>query len=897
MWRKAPFALRHHPTVLVAVAVAAMLVALAAASSPLVRAAAGSSALKSKLDEFTPFVTGLQIRGTTYVPAGLRVERIAGREDGRAAAVDAFGRSLGLVRQPVAALSTPPRGGGIAASTPRGSAQLRLLARTGALSRVTVLARTGGPGVWISDLAARGLHLRPGGSFELIGFDRRGRSRSVPVRVKGIYRALAYQERRPYWANFYEDIYPLDLDSPPPPTFVLVSRTQLHRLVRSLGGADVESVYELPVDPRHLTLPAARRLAERFARVQRTLTAGHTAAAQKLCPQPRLHFAGAGPPCEVLSSLPAAITIADANVDAVSPAVTLLSSLGAGIALTVAATAGVFAVRRRRVEAALVFARGEHAASFSARTAVEALLPAVAGAVVGFALATALTETFAPGGTVDRATLRSAAWHAALAAAVALALLTVAAAVSFLHLYDTGARSRRLGRLPWELPLLAIAIYLLVDVETGGGLARSGSSGAEHPTLAVFLFPLLLVAGVAGLGVRVARLPLRPGRSGFARRFPVPVYLALRRLAAARGLLVVLAVVSAVALGAFFYAEALAGSLGHTTNEKAYIANGGDVAGIVQPSQALPRGFPYPLTKVAFGSGAVAANSAIGPQLDVLVVDPATLPAVLHWEDDWGPSPERLLERLADAPTMPLPLIVTANAPPLRSLSLQGSRLPVTVLGRVHAFPGMTSSPLAITSFRALQLATARARIFDPLGVTQTFVWAKGPPRELPDALVRAGVDVYFTTSVETFRRDPDVLLATRTYGYLRTTALASAVLVLVGLLLYLQARQRSQSIASALAGRMGLTRSAEILSLCLEVAAIGLFALGVGATVALAAAGPVVRKIDPLPGWQPSPVFVAPLGTVAVAAAVLAAVAVVAGSVTSLLARRTDVSEALRVA
>jgi hypothetical protein len=882
--------------VLLAVAVATLLAALAAASSPLVRSAAGSSALKNELDEFTPFVTGLQIRGTNFALPGMRVERMAREEDRRTAAVEAAGRSLGFVRTPVIAVSTPPRGGGIAASTPMGSVQVRLLARTGALARTTVLERTRGPGVWISDLAARGLHVKPGATFDLTGFDRRGRSRSLAVRVKGIYRALAYQPRRPYWANFYEDIYPLDLDSPPPPTFVLVSRAELYRLVHALGGGDVESVYELPVDPRHLTLPAARALAERFAAVRRALTSGRTAPSQKLCRRPRFRFAGAGPPCEVLSSLPAAVTIADADVDAVTPVVTLLSSLGAAIALAVAGAAGVFAVRRRRVEAALVFARGEHVASFSARTAVEALLPALAGAGAGFALAAGLTETFAPGGTVDDATFRSAAQHAAISSAIALGSLTLAASVTFLHLYDTGLRGRRLGRLPWELPLLAVAIYLLVDVETGGGLARSGSSDAEHPTLAVFVFPLLLVSAAAGLAVRVARLPLRPDRSGLAHRFPVPVYLALRRLAAARGLLVVLAVVSAVALGAFFYAEALAGSLRETTNQKAYIAIGGDVAGIVQASEVLPREFPYPLTKVEFGNGAAAANSSIGTQLDVLVVDPTTLPSVLHWEEEWGPSPAGLLERLADAPAAPLPLIATANAPPLRALSLQGSRVPATVLGRVHAFPGMTSSPLVITSFDGLERAAARAGILDPLGVTQTYVWAKGPPRKLPDALASAGVEIDFPVTVETFRDDPDVALATRTYGYLRTTALASVLLVLVALLLYLQARQRSQAIASALAGRMGLTRGEEILSLCLEVAAIGLFALVVGAAVALVAAGPVVRKIDPLSDWQPSPVFVAPIGTVAVAALALGIVALVAGLVTSLLARRTDVSEALRV-
>ena len=61
----------------------------------------------------------------------------------------------------------------------------------------------------------------------------------------------------------------------------------------------------------------------------------------------------------------------------------------------------MFAVRRRRVEAALAFSRGEHVASFSARTALEALLATIAGGLAGFAVAYALTGTFAPNGTLN----------------------------------------------------------------------------------------------------------------------------------------------------------------------------------------------------------------------------------------------------------------------------------------------------------------------------------------------------------------------------------------------------------------------------------------------------------------------------------------------------------------
>jgi putative ABC transport system permease protein len=281
----------------------------------------------------------------------------------------------------------------------------------------------------------------------------------------------------------------------------------------------------------------------------------------------------------------------------------------------------------------------------------------------------------------------------------------------------------------------------------------------------------------------------------------------------------------------------------------------------------------------------------------VLVVDPRALPGVLHWQSAWGPNPSKLLAKLADAPATPLPLIATADTPPLHALSLQATPVPATVLGTVRSFPGRTVNPLVITSYEALDRASRKAHVLDPLDTTQTSVWAKGPPSKVAPALQKAGVDTYYMTTVDDFLKAPDVLLATRTYSYLRTIALAAGLLVLVGLLLYLQARQRSQTIASALGRRMGLGAGAEVLSLCLEVAGILLFAGVLGAVVAIAAARPVVKQIDPLPDRLPSPVFVVPSTPILAAVAAMAVLAVAAGLITSLLARRADVSEALRVA
>jgi len=206
--------------------------------------------------------------------------------------------------------------------------------------------------------------------------------------------------------------------------------------------------------------------------------------------------------------------------------------------------------------------------------------------------------------------------------------------------------------------------------------------------------------------------------------------------------------------------------------------------------------------------------------------------------------------------------------------------------------------PLLITSFEALDAAAARTHLYDALGVPWTYVLAKGPPEPAMRALESApSLSAYYPASIETFLRNPDVLLATRTFSFMRTVAIGAAVLVLVALLLYLQERQRSQAIASTLARRMGFGRGAETVSLALELGAILAFAAVVGGGIAVAAAAPVVRHVDPLPDNAPAPIFVAPVGVIAVVAAALVVVTVCAAYLTSWLASRVDVSEALRVA
>ncbi len=902
-WRKAPLALTNHPSVLVAAFVAALLIALAAAAEPFVTTAAASAALKTKLSQLTPFATGLEVRDHlfAYTPAQLANALPQARE--REATVERLAAGLPFAGKLAVADILDP----VPATTPTAYSDVRFFASAGALAHVKVLARTSGPGVWIADLTAKSLHVKPGGRFDLAGYrfkNRRVTERvKLTLRVKGIYRALAYEPESPYWVNFYEDVYPQDPNDPPPAPFVFLSQPDLFQLVKEIGGSDFDEVYQLPVDPSGLTLQDARGLVHRFAAVELGLRRAHSSLARALSCRPQSR-GGVGFPtpasCVGLSSLGPAVILADENVSAISPAITLLSDAGIAIALAVAAAAGIFLVRRRRAEAALLFARGEAVATFAARTATEAFLPTLLGGAAGFGLALGLTGVFAPNGSTDNGTLASALAHAGIAVAVGLALLTLTAASAFLRLFDTGSRPLPWLRfLPWELPLLVVAFWLLHQVQSGGGLAGSGTSDTHHPTLAVFIFPLLLVAAAAGLAARLVRRLLRGRSCRRVRALPPALYLAVRRLAAARGVLVTLAVVSSVAFGAFFYAETLAASLAKTTNEKAYIATGSDVSAQILDGTSLPRSFPYPITELQYSNDDGALASSVGTQTDVMTVDPASLQRALHWSSDWGPSPSTFLPELAASPSLPLPVIVTTDVlATTKAIWIQGVRFPVRLLARVKVFPGMSEGvPLVITSARALDAASAKLHLFDPLDVPATYIWVKGPPAAVEHAFGNTLLHPYFVVSVETYQRNSDFLLATRTLSYMRTVAIAAGILVLIGLLLYLQARQRSQAIASALARRMGLRRRTEILSLSLELAAIVFFAATLGAAIAIAAAAPIAGHLDPLPQYPPSPVFAIPTGAILWSAGALVLLSVAAGALTSWFAGRTDMSEALRVA
>src|SRR5262245_10367449 len=331
--RRAPFTLWRQPTLFLAIAAGAVLVGLAAASSPLFTAAAGSAALRSKLEEMSLYAAGLEVRRSDYL-----TQRPLPDDRGFRSTV----ATTPFVGDAVVTTVTDPLTAQRAGTPAPEAVGVRLMSRTGVLDHVTRVAGREGDGLWIADSVARALGIGPGDTLVLMQTGTENTPRTVEAPVAGVYRALANVAETGYWVNFTADIYPSDPDAPVPPSFAFGDPEQVLALQRALGGGPVESRWEFPLEQDGLSLDEAKALDRRFTGLEDQLQSGQSALWRGIG-SAATETTSPGQ-CSVRSSLSAAITLAERNIDAVSPPARLLASAGMLIALAVVAAASVFLV-------------------------------------------------------------------------------------------------------------------------------------------------------------------------------------------------------------------------------------------------------------------------------------------------------------------------------------------------------------------------------------------------------------------------------------------------------------------------------------------------------------------------------------------------------------------------
>ena len=232
------------------------------------------------------------------------------------------------------------------------------------------------------------------------------------------------------------------------------------------------------------------------------------------------------------------------------------------------------------------------------------------------------------------------------------------------------------------------------------------------------------------------------------------------------------------------------------------------------------------------------------------------------------------------------------------ALEIQQHIVPIDIVATASSVPG-TSSVRPVFVVARDRLYDAFAGLGDPLNEVQATreMWIRGPADQVLAAAAHAGVDTYLTITADEVSDIPFIKAAIDTFIVLDVLGIVALILVLVVAIVYLQARQRSRVVSTALSARMGLSEGTVRRSLVLELSAVLFAALVVGATVGMIGAAYVTPYLDPLPTIPPDPVSVLPWVAVAVAAVGLAVTAIVGGWLSTRAARDVRLGEALRVA
>jgi hypothetical protein len=126
---------------------------------------------------------------------------------------------------------------------------------------------------------------------------------------------------------------------------------------------------------------------------------------------------------------------------------------------------------------------------------------------------------------------------------------------------------------------------------------------------------------------------------------------------------------------------------------------------------------------------------------------------------------------------------------------------------------------------------------------------------------------------------------------------LIAAALTFVGMLMYLQARQRSQIVSYALSTRMGMRHGEHRRAFGIELGVMIAVGFVLGGVLAILAARVTVPLLDPIATIPPKPLFLIPRA-IFVWTAVLAGLLTWGGAaVANRRARSVDLGEVMRVA
>ncbi len=892
LWAKAPFLLLRYPGLFASIAVGAALLALAAAAYPLFISASASELVSVKVQD--PLVTRWG--------AGFSYRNRAMPLPGHQRFPDAFERTDRLfgelvapnpyLQAPVTSTLGPPIE--VAAANDTDDVrEVYLFAGEGSDREVEIVSGSHGSGALVPDTTAEALDLAPGDRIVLTA-DRGG---TVEVPVDGVYRSLYKGGASGYWRPWYRELIRYCGLCPPPPQPLIVGRDRFLATAAELRIRDAGMAWMAPLRPG-LTLDEAEDAAARSLALVDRMGDRETPTGRLFT---RCYLAGF---CGSLTQATFGGLMGDVLLDvrrrvaAIESPAELLRAAGIAVALAVVAAAGAFAMAARRVESSLLFARGARPATVGARAILEALLPSVVGVAAGLVVAFSLVRWFGPDGAIAADASDQAVRAAAVAAVVSVLAIGLVSAVAFLRQSEHHrGRVRALGKLPWELVLIGLALLVLGRLRDGGAIVVDEALKAQTPSLLLLVFPILFLAGFVALGARLVILLVRWFRGRGVRMAPAP-FLAVHRLAARPGLTIALITASGLCLGLFVQSQIVARSMRATVEAKARVYVGSDVQARISDVNATPEAFPLPITRVV--RELQAGDIREGITFDLLAIDPATFEGAAFWDGTFAAEPLGVLVRGLDeerGPGLPVVLAAWTGGDPT-SITVDTREVPIRVVGRAEAFPGMSSlRPLVVADQRLFEQAFEG--IGNPLNSAEASheLWIRGDEATATDALSSLDYAPDLILAAEEVMDIPHIAAVIDAFLVMNGLGLVAALLVVAAMLMYLQARQRAEVVSYGLSLRMGMRPSSHLLSVTLEVGAILLFASVAGAAFAVIAAQLVVPLIDPIAAIPPPPLLVVPVVTVILLAPVLLLVAIAGGWLTERRARSADLGQVMRLA
>ena len=791
-------------------------------------------------------------------------------------------------------------------------AEVRLIARTGGIEILDVVAGGGVRGAWISEIAAGDLGAGPG---EILTISDPEFSLQVPI--AGVYRDFDAEDAGPYWSRLpaqllprYQQFYRVS-----EPQLVIVAEETFFALTTGLApeGSSPGSSISLGVDDFAplsgkvwwQTEPIGTSTGGGLLRLAADLRALQTAANDPTVSLGSLLFAAGMPRVLLESELIDLSDRVSKAEDQIAPAVASIQVTIALVALLVVALGGSFVARRRLTELRMWTIEGRAPGLIGWSSVVGAVVPAVLGTAAGIVLTPVAVATFGPSGVRHDEAIPRLVVALFLAAGLGLIWLTSTVAAS--RSLDLAERTRS-RRWIWDIALYGVAITLFVQL-----LVREPVDAASGTIdVAVIIFPIVGVAALAALALWLMGLALsvlRRRGSGL----PIVPFLAWRRVAAADGSLGIVFPI-ALAAGVALFASALVASLDGALEAKSLVAVGSEVSAPYPRTSLdveLPRGFSV----VHTGSGVTQGRDPVR----LVVLDPDSYREAITWKPVFGMPLEELLSLLDGGGGDRVSAVITgpgAQDEPVEGIRrTQKLTIAYEVVGHLDAIPLMSDGLATIVMSRdtVLDWAVANPAISGLALIDVDEATGEPNPDDLILGLIATLISSGDEPGMNEFLRSiqrPTNLVEVRAdslstaafaapwwaFQYLRMLGFV-ALLLAMGVFAYFMAEARQRLvIAHALERRMGLSRVAAAGALGAEVFFLIGIAVAIGAAAAAVLSVTVMGEFDPLPRLLPGLRTLIPGSGLIVVGGLALAGGLIVWALSHRATGRSDVAEVLRV-